>query len=228
MKMIENVETIKQQLLALGFEDGLEQALLFQLCFLPEQFLLRHRKRRGPDTLVFTLHFERIGNAYDFRFYDAGLQKPISFDDAGGYSDLCLALDEKMKMVDWKNFNVAVTLESARLVETIMMGLAELSENDLGKEFADRLRFKHWMHTDLEYKVQLTQPLRSRFETSQRFYFFEGEDPITIDEAHRFLQIKWMERQMQLRKKQPEAVEEVNEESAGELLPKKRGRKSKV
>ena len=36
---------------------------------------------------------------------------------------------------------------------------------------------------------------------SQRFYIFEGEAEISLDEAYRFLQNRWLEKQMQAKRK---------------------------
>ena len=35
-------------------------------------------------------------------------------------------------------------------------------------------------------------PLKNKSEVSQRFYFFEGQTGISIDEAYRFLQNRWL------------------------------------
>lgn len=224
--MNEQVDHLNKQLRVLGFGESLEKELLFQLCFLPEQLTLRHIKKYGADIVAFSLLFERGSGGYQCKYFDASLQKQISFDDAGGYSDLCGSLDKMMSSIDWVRLSLLLTIEMAGEVEGIMHGLQELGENDEGKEFADRLRYKYWINTDLEHRIQLNQSLRNRFEVNQRFYFFEEESPITIDEAYRFLNNKWLERLMQLRKKQVEPAEE-SAEDAGALLPKRRGGRKK-
>jgi len=49
---------------------------------------------------------------------------------------------------------------------------------------------------------------------SQRFYFFEAQTGISVDEAYRFLQNRWLEKQMQAKRKQTVANnrEELTEE----------------
>jgi hypothetical protein len=37
---------------------------------------------------------------------------------------------------------------------------------------------------------------------SQRFYFFESQTGISVDEAYRFLQNRWLEKQMQAKSRQ--------------------------
>ena len=63
---------------------------------------------------------------------------------------------------------------------------------------------------------------------SQRFYFFEAQTGISVDEAYRFLQNRWLEKQMQAKRKEPvvnneEDLTEVEHTSSGNgLLQKKR------
>ncbi len=70
-------------------------------------------------------------------------------------------------------------------------------------------------------------PLKNKTEVSQRFYFSEGQPGISVDEAHRFLQNRLLEKQMQVKRKQP--VEPTNEQGGSSasangsgLLRKKR------
>jgi hypothetical protein len=70
---------------------------------------------------------------------------------------------------------------------------------------------------------------------SQRFYFFEGEEGITLDEAYRFLCHRWREKQWNAQKKGaiPAKAATPTEESGtgirGKLLSKKRlGKGSKL
>ena len=65
-------------------------------------------------------------------------------------------------------------------------------------------------------------------EVSQRFYFFEGQIGISVDEAYRFLQNRWLEKQMQTKKKVSDAnkgeelTDEEHTSSGNGLLQKKR------
>ena len=67
---------------------------------------------------------------------------------------------------------------------------------------------------------------------SQRFYFFEGQTGISADEAYRFLQNRWLEKQMQAIKKQldnqtEEPIEENGNNTGSGLLKKRRLNSSK-
>ena len=71
-------------------------------------------------------------------------------------------------------------------------------------------------------------PLKNKSEVSQRFYFFESQTGISVDEAYRFLQNRWLEKQMQAKRKETNSTE-INESekdsdasSGSGLLKKKR------
>ena len=65
-------------------------------------------------------------------------------------------------------------------------------------------------------------------EVSQRFYFFKDQPGISVDEAYRFLQNRWLEKQMQAKRKETAAyngeklLEEEHTSSGSGLLQKKR------
>ena len=71
-------------------------------------------------------------------------------------------------------------------------------------------------------------PLKNKSEVSQRFYVFEGQPGISVDEAYRFLQNRRLEKQMQEKWKQTtnteiSETEKDNLASSGSgLLKKKR------
>ncbi len=44
-------------------------------------------------------------------------------------------------------------------------------------------------------------PLKNKSEVSQRFYVFDGQAGISVDEACRFLLNRWLEKQMQSKRK---------------------------
>jgi hypothetical protein len=71
-----------------------------------------------------------------------------------------------------------------------------------------------------------TSSIRSKSDVSQRFYFSENSVGISVDEAYRFLQNKWLEKQMQLKKKQVDTTSESDNDEAngstGSGLLKKR------
>ena len=69
---------------------------------------------------------------------------------------------------------------------------------------------------------------------SQRFYFFEAQTGISVDEAYRFLQNRWLEKQMQAKKKQSDesnrrqSENDANLTSDSGLLRKKRVTRNQV
>lgn len=73
-----------------------------------------------------------------------------------------------------------------------------------------------------------TGPLKNKSEVSHRFYFFEDQTCISVDDAYRFLQNRWLERQMQAKRKQMNSAEisEIEKDSHASsgigLLKKKR------
>ncbi|MBC7507604.1 MAG: hypothetical protein H7320_02475, partial [Ferruginibacter sp.] len=77
-------------------------------------------------------------------------------------------------------------------------------------------------------------PLKNKSEVSQRFYFFEGQRGISVDEAYRFLQNRWLEKQMQAKKKQSDesnrrqSENDANLTSDSGLLRKKRVTRNQV
>jgi hypothetical protein len=71
-------------------------------------------------------------------------------------------------------------------------------------------------------------PLKNKSGVGQRFYVLEGQPGISVDEAYRFLQNRWLEKQMQAKKKEMSNTE-INEtekdsraSSGSGLLKKKR------
>ena len=200
MKIGANIEYLKKQLLSLGFENGLEQELQFELCFLPGSFIILSRLNFQSDILLFSLYFERVqaGSGYHCKYYDATLRKQIVFDDAGQHFELCKDLDKRMEKIGWDSIGISkdISFELASEIELVVEELNQLSLSETGKELAGRLRFKHWSNTDIEHKISITQQIKNRFEITQRFYFFESQTQITVQEAYRFLNNRWLEKQM--------------------------------
>jgi hypothetical protein len=58
-------------------------------------------------------------------------------------------------------------------------------------------------------------PLKNKSEVSQQFYIFEGQTGISVDEAYRFLQNRWLEKQMQVKQKLGNTVSESDKNESG-------------
>ena len=106
--------------------------------------------------------------------------------------------------------------------------LSELEKIEDGKAIALDLKLKYWADISYHGFAGIINPLKNKLEVSQRFYFFEGQAGISVDEAYRFLQNRWLEKQMQVKRKQPESVEvgtlesDSKASSGSGLLKKKR------
>lgn len=190
MRFENSVVELKRQLLLLGFTAGLEAELRAKICFQPERFTLRYRLVKDADVVEFVLQFELGNNGYACSFYEAVLRKRILVDHE---------LDVEMQTVNW---NSIVGVESEDKVDTIITQLNQLETTEEGKGIAAILKLKYWSGTIVEDLIPNLSALKSRYEISQRFYFFDGEGQITVEEAYRFLCNRWLEKQMQLRKKQ--------------------------
>ena len=102
----------------------------------------------------------------------------------------------------------------------------ELTEE--GKQISILLKQKYWSEIPYNELMGNISSLKSKAELSQRFYYAERQSCISADEAYRFLQNKWLEKQMQVKRKQQEVTddsdtgEEPNGSSGSGLLKKKR------
>lgn len=109
-----------------------------------------------------------------------------------------------------------------------------LTSDDEGINIADCLKFKFWCDTPVQEMINNINVLKSKFEISQRFYLFNNGSCISAEEAYRFLNNRWMEKNLQARKKQLEDKEGADSSSATSrsiaeksLLQKKRGNKAR-
>jgi hypothetical protein len=84
----------------------------------------------------------------------------------------------------------------------VIDSLSALESVEDGKAIALDLKLKYWAGIPYHEYAGIISHLKSKSEISQRFYFFEGQTGISVDEAYRFLQNLWLEKQMQVKKKQ--------------------------
>jgi hypothetical protein len=153
-------------------------------------------------------------------------------------------LNRRMEEINWTN---AFTFQASKKwqaedktswseeekVESIVTDLQALESVEEGKELADRLKMKFWCDSPIQEMICNLSSLRSKFEISQRFYFFEGQNGISVEEAYRFLHNRWMEKQLLAKRKQID-VSKVEDQSDGNakagsgknLLQKKRRNKN--
>ena len=223
----------------LGFHDA-GSLLLKRICFKPANFYLLQRVIKEKDVMLFSLYFELLQKTdnYLLQYYDVTLQK------ANGGLALPVdgvnpaELEKQMAAIDWKkafslddkkswNAEEKSTWETESRISGIIESLSILEKSELGKVIASTLKQKFWAGT-LHQEIVGSIPLvKNKADVNQRFYISEDGGGITTDEAYRFLQNKYMEKQLQLKRKQSDSgdesiPEESNGTSSSGLLKKKR------
>jgi hypothetical protein len=190
----------------------------YSLCkrinFKPEKFILSQKIEKAKDKLSFQLFFEKDikEDIYVLTYYDAILQKEMALIDAAINGINMANLEKSMTEIDWKNTFDFVTKKQLNLedktswekelkVEPVIEGLSVLEKSEDGKVVTVRLKLKYWAGISYQELFQNISPLKNKSETSQRFYFFEGQTGISVDEAYRFLQNRWLEREMKVKRK---------------------------
>ena len=243
---IQNISTLAEHLQILGFGNK-DSSLLKRMCFKPDNFILSQRIEKGNDHLNFHLFFERKINQNDYAlmYYDAIFQKAIVLPDATINGIDTGILEKEMAEIDWKeafdfdktkqwSVEDKLSWEQENKMESIIECLSELEKIEDGKAIALDLKLKYWSGVPYHEFAGIISSLKNKSEVSQRFYFFEGQTGISVDEAYRFLQNRWLEKQMQVKRKQPESAEAGTSEkdsqasSGSGLLKKKRFSRSKT
>ena len=237
---IENISALMGQLQSLGFENA-GYSLLKRISFKPENFILSQKIERAKDRLSFQLFFEKDvkQDIYVLSYYDAILQKETPLVDSAINGINTTNLEKSMIEIDWKNAFDFVTKKQLNLedktswekelkVESVIEGLSELEKSEDGKVVSVGLKLKYWAGISYQELFGNISPLKNKSEVSQRFYFFEGQTGITVDEAYRFLQNRLLEKQMQAKRKQSDSTEisetekDSHASSGSGLLKKKR------
>lgn len=222
-----NIESLKAQLISLGLKPDIEFELRANMCLQPDHFHMSFRQTKEVDTMNSTFYFERNESGYFCRYYEACLRKkilvpPILLNEVDTND-----LHERMNAVNWEiglsdnSMNKiqrerALTWEREEAIEGIVTDLKKLSVTTEGSQLADRLKVKFWLDTPLVSFIPNINVLRNLYEISQRFYFFDREEQITLDEAYRFLSHRWLEKQLNAKKKEPE-IESDSENGSGPM-----------
>ena len=87
------------------------------------------------------------------------------------------------------------TWQQEAYIKEIVADLEVLAAIQECAALANALKYKFWIDTALQSTVPELQYLRSKYELIQRFYIING-DGITASEAYRFLNNRWLERQI--------------------------------
>lgn len=241
---IENVAALAAQLESLGFGDA-GYLLLKRISFKPENFILSQKMEKAKDKLSFQLFFKKevsIG-MYVLLYFDAVLQKATPLINAAINGINTTILEKSMTEIDWKsafdfvtkkqlNLDDKTSWEKEQKVESIIESLSELEKSEDGKTVSVGLKLKYWAGIPYQEMFGNISPLKNKLEVSQRFYVFEGQTGISVEEAYRFLQNRWLEKQMQANKKQldnqtEEPIEESGNNTGSALLKKRRLNSSK-
>lgn len=197
-----------------GFDRSIAKKLLREICFKPSEFTLSERFQKEAGWLTCTICFEKEEESYVCKHYDASFLKAIEVPDLVIQSVNIRELDQEMEGIRWEmdekrdiNFDSVNQpgWDAELKIETAISELLKLTVSIDGNYFADYLKLKHWSGIQQLAAQNNLNAIRSKFEVSQRFYFFDGKG-ISIEEAYRFLLNRWLEKKMNARtKKRDEA-----------------------
>lgn len=227
---IQNITELAGQLQSLGF-DNLGSLLLKRICFKPDNFYLIQKISKDKEQLEFRLFFEKQkkNDVYILLYYDVTLPQKNIFEESIIAGISTSDLEKQMTAIDWKlafdldekkklDPNDKATWEMEAKVESVIESLAALEQDEKGKAVASVLKLKFWNKIPYYEMFGSISSVRNKSDVSQRFYFSENSFGISVDEAYRFLQNKWLEKQMHLKKKQVDATSESdNDEANGSM-----------
>ncbi len=236
---IQNILDLEEDLQALGLEK-MGYSLARRICFGLSQFCLHKEIKKDTVSLGIRLFFEKDKkeNKYSLLYYDAAYHQHDAFHGSINGIDI-IALDRRMANVDWKKASefeeeaeeppVTGDLEIEQKIEAIVKDLKLLETTVEGKAMAVSLQLKYWPESLCKRMQKSPAAFKNRAEVTQRFYVLKGQKTISIDEAYRYLQNKWLEKQMLLTKKEEsEAARTIKDhlsESANGPLQKSHSKK---
>lgn len=210
---IEKIIALSKQLDSLGFKN-MGYSLLKKICFKPDSFYIAHKIEKGKDQVSFELFFEKDlkENAYVLRYYEAALHKETILIDVNINGINTVDLERSMKEVVWEDafdcslskqivLDDKINWEKEQKIEVIVDSLFELERSEDGRMVATEFKLKYWAGLRFHNVYDNIVPLKNKSEVSQRFYFFDGQIGISVDEAYRFLQNRWLEKDMQAKRK---------------------------
>lgn len=236
---IQNITELAEQLKSLGF-DNLGSLLLKRICFKPDDFYLNQKISKDKEQLEYRLYFEKQkkNDAYILQYYDVTLSHENIFEESIIAGISTSDLEKQMTAIDWKlafdlderkkwDPNDKATWEMEAKVESVIESLAAIEQDEKGKAVASVLKLKFWNQVPYYEMFGSISSVRNKSDISQRFYFSENSVGISVDEAYRFLQNKWLEKQLQLKKKQANTTsendnDETNGTTGSGLLKKRR------
>jgi len=188
-----------------GFPRTLEWPVQVHLCFAPARFAVQHEQFRGSDQLRYEVWVarEEDNSKYMPVYYDATLIRPLELNPQNGCAEQVISLNQQMQLVNWSGLlGKAATatvgdFSDLGLVADIVDNLTALEQHEGGQFFADLLRLRYWTRTPFEHYARCGSGSKGLFEVTQRFHFFSDGQGITLDEAYRFLQHRWLQKKLQ-------------------------------
>lgn len=212
-----NVDAIKARLISLGFEAQVEEKLMGQICFGKTSFDLRFDKTVGEDGCTFFAHVQLLENSYMVPYYHAHFRKGFVLPGS------LAALDKRMASFNWKQMAHSLAIVGFFMDIQVLQDAFTLLREIAKMPDAPLLLYKYWAGTSFESLVPDVVAYKNRYELSQRFYVSEEHQPITGDEALRFLQNRWLEKAMQQNRLQQRQADGGNtSESGSKKLKRKR------
>ncbi len=214
----QNIIEIVEKIHRVGFE-GVLPCLVQRICFQPAQFVICRVLQKGSEKVIFHFCIKRqteTGN-YILDFYDAVIQKEAALVEKVDGIDIAL-LDKRMREIDWQKVLRPVNAEAGTVdekkiwaeseaIEGIVHDLAKLEKSGCA-DATLRLKQKYWAGTEYEEFTGTALSGKVKEEISQRF-FLHGDSIISADEAFRFLQNRWLERELQVKRRR-EKLSELN------------------
>ncbi|MBE7174242.1 MAG: hypothetical protein INR73_26955 [Williamsia sp.] len=215
-----NIQSLMESLVRLGFSPAVEHQLLYHICLRQKEFAVRERKAFGADIVSYSIacKIKENGTKWTCTYFDAILRKEIGTEPHLLNGTDVAKVEERMRGINWQELAYVgsapviqtedkKTWEAPVLADEVMGDLEALSITPEGRDVADILRYKYWVDTPLDRLIPNLSVLKTRLELSQRFYVL-GKDSITADEAFRFLNNRWIQRQIQNGKKEKSVLEQ--------------------
>jgi len=205
---IQHISALIETLATLGFSSSVGRALLFNACLQQKNFTVREQMCFGEDTVNYQLYFkeDNASGRQTCSYYDATLRKAVRIAASVINGVDVLDLERRMAAVNWQlpsensspdNLQIydKTTWQQEATIEEITRDLEVLSTTAEGVAVANTMKYKFWTEPLLQNTKMELPILKSKYELSQRFYIINGEG-ITATEAYRFLNNRWMERQI--------------------------------
>ncbi len=207
-----NIEMLATRLIQLGCKPSIEIQIAAHACLHLPQFDLLHVDDHGEENCHVMVHCcKGEQGIYDALYYTMVLKKRPAIPE--GMEEL----DSRMAAIDWPRVVTAKNDGTGYVIEQLVP-VAPLLEQLSAVDLNGMIHYRYWCGTPLETLVPNLVFLKSQYELQQRFYITPNQVPISFEEAYRFLQSRWMEKQFQAERK---LLLKKNRTSSGTGLGKK-------